>query len=421
MTRRKPNHMTDAEGKPCAFTLLGLLRLKPPEAGQIEYWDAGSKGQLGLRVLVSSGGTKTYRSTFYLHGKAHARAIGRVGELELVVARERVRTDRKLAAEGIDPRRQFKDERMANQVSYEHVVDQYVEHCKPTQWTWDLTQRVLKNCTPLLKRPIRAITDIEVEEMLRSFVAEGHPAKADMARSLLTTLFKWAVKKKYLTSSIMEGVDIDIEKGSRERVYKADEIKAIWQAANKLDANTGGYVKLLLLLAPRKTALALLSRRQLDSLDNPTLWTTPAAAVKVRKKSAYKKRVYLTPLPQLAQRIVKALLKDHDDERVFPQLSVYTTKAGRQNFDGKELAAQLIELGAPNDFAYHTMRHTVATFLEDNGVDEWSRGLILNHGSSSVTGDYSHGFARKHKLELLELWASHVEQLVQPQGVTLLR
>jgi hypothetical protein len=42
--------------------------------------------------------------------------------------------------------------------------------------------------------------------------------------------------------------------------------------------------------------------------------------------------------------------------------------------------------GAPADFAYHTMRHTVTTFLQNHGVDEWSRGLILNHaGSGSVT------------------------------------
>jgi len=158
-----------------------------------------------------------------------------------------------------------------------------------------------------------------------------------------------------------------------------------------------------------------------DNLVNPTLWTTTAEAVKVRK-SARKKRVYLTPLPQLAQRIVKSLLKDRDNARLFAQLSVYTTKAGRLNFDGKELAAQLIELGAPADFAYHTMRHTVTTFLQNDGVDEWSRGLILNHaGSGSVTGDYSHGYPLQRKRELLERWASHVEQLVQPEGVTLLR
>jgi hypothetical protein len=86
------------------------------------------------------------------------------------------------------------------------------------------------------------------------------------------------------------------------------------------------------------------------------------------------------------------------------------------------LAAQLIELGAPDDFAYHTLRHTVTTFLQNDGVDEWSRGLILNHaGSGSVTSDYSHGYPLQRKRELLESWASHVEQLVQPKGATLLR
>ena len=111
MTRaEKPNHMT--------FTELGLLRLKPPSSGQVEYWDAGTKGQIGLRVLVSSGGTKTYRSTFYLYGKACDRSIGRVGELELAAARERVRMDRKLATEGIDPRQQMQELRKAHQITF---------------------------------------------------------------------------------------------------------------------------------------------------------------------------------------------------------------------------------------------------------------------------------------------------------------
>jgi hypothetical protein len=56
----------------------------------------------------------------------------------------------------------------------------------------------------------------------------------------------------------------------------------------------GSYVKLLVLLAPRKTALAGMRRSDLDDIDNPTLWTTPFELTK-SKKSASKKRVYLTP------------------------------------------------------------------------------------------------------------------------------
>lgn len=83
----------------------------------------------------------------------------------------------------------------------------------------------------------------------------------------------------------------------------------------------GSYVKLLVLLAPRKTALAGMRRSDLDDIDNPTLWTTPFELTK-SKKSASKKRVYLTPLPALAQRIVKGLPKG--GERLFPTLRIHS-------------------------------------------------------------------------------------------------
>jgi hypothetical protein len=38
-----------------------------------------------------------------------------------------------------------------------------------------------------------------------------------------------------------------------------------------------------------------------------------------------------------------------------------------------------------------------------------------------VTAGYSHGYPLDLKRKLLTEWAEHVEQLVQPEGVTLLR
>jgi hypothetical protein len=46
---------------------------------------------------------------------------------------------------------------------------------------------------------------------------------------------------------------------------------------------------------------------------------------------------------------------------------------------------------------------------------------VLNHSGYGVTAGYSHGFAQKLKLELLQKWAAHVEALVQPSGAALLR
>src|SRR5437870_5673895 len=98
-----------AKAKKTTFTELSLRKLQPPKVGQRLHWDTGVKGQLGLSVLVSAGGTKTFRSTFYLHGERFDRKLGRVGEMDLTEARELTREDRKQAAQGIDPRQQQND------------------------------------------------------------------------------------------------------------------------------------------------------------------------------------------------------------------------------------------------------------------------------------------------------------------------
>jgi integrase len=406
-----------AKAKRRTFTVLSLRNIKAPKAGQVLYWDGGSKGQLGLSLLVSAGGTKTFRSTFYLHGQRIDRKLGRFGEMDLEKARDLVRADRKQAAEGTDPRRPSKG------TTFEDVVEQFIEHyAKPRQRSWDQTKRVLKNCTPLLRKPMDKITKQDVRELLRGYIAEGHPYKASVTRAWLKKLWRWAAEEDYVDNPIMEAVSIEYEKRERDRVYTDAEIKSTWKAADKLDPVEGAFVKLLILLAPRKTALASMRRSHLDNADNPALWTTPFELTKSRKNSS-KKRVYLTPLPPLAQRLLKGLPKNlKDPDCVFPGLPVHETEGGRPTFYGVHLKRRLVERGAPADFGFHTWRHTIATFLENEGHSEWERGLVLNHANGgSVTAGYSHGSPIELKRALLGKWADHVERLVQPKGAKLLR
>ena len=405
------------KAKQRTFTELSLRKLKPPKVGQTLYWDGGSKGQLGLSVLMSAGGTKTFRSTFYLHRQRIDRKLGRVGEMDLAKARDLVRDDRKKAAAGEDPRKPSKGTTFAD------VVDKFIEHyAKPRQRTWDQTESVLKNCKPLLRKPMDKITKQDVRELLRDYIAEGHPYKASITRAWLKKLWRWAAEEDYVANPIMEAVRIEYEKRDRDRVYKDAEIRNTWKAADKLDPVEGAFVKLLMLLAPRKTALACMRRSHLDNADNPTLWTTPFELTKSRKTSS-KKRTYLTPLPPLAQRLLKGLPKsDKDADCMFPGLPVHETEGGRPTFYGVHLKRRLVEHGAPADFGFHTWRHTVATFLENAGHSEWERGLVLNHANGgSVTAGYSHGSPIELKRTLLAEWADHVERLVQPKGAKLLR
>jgi integrase len=176
-------------------------------------------------------------------------------------------------------------------------------------------------------------------------------------------------------------------------------------------------VKLLILLAPRKTALAHLRRSHLDDDSNPILWTTPHELTK-SKKTVLRKRTYLTPLPPLAQRILKGVPnRDDAPDLVFPG-----RHKGIPLDPGTPLSDKLIDLGAPKDFNFHAVRHTIATWLQNEGHSDYEVGLVLNHsGKGGVTAGYSHGYSLDLRRRLLQKWADHVEKLVTAEGVALLR
>lgn len=416
--RDDPPERKRTEKNTMLFTDLGIERLKPPKQGQELYWDTS---QRGLSLLVGAR-TKTFRSTFKLDGVWCHRTLGRFNEVvvegdgensKVRWAREQTRQDRARALKAEDPRLPPDTDAPKKALTYGEVVDKFIEHyAKPLQHTWDQTERVLKNnCRAFLSRPIDKIKPTEIRDLLRGFIADGHQRKAAITKTWLKKLWRWAYDEDHVPVPVIKGIDnVKTVKGARDRVYSDAEIKAIWKAADQLDDAEGAFAKLLLLLAPRKTALATIRSPDVD--EAKTLWTTPHEATKSRKSSD-KENVYLTPLPPLALDVLAAVPRREGVTRLFPDLPVHRTKGGRPTFYGVTLRHHLIERGAPKDFNFHAMRHTIATWLQNKGYSEWERGLVLNHASgATVTAGYSHGYPLDLKRELLKAWADHVAALV---------
>lgn len=451
-----------AEKYTIEFTPKALLKLKVPKPKkdpndkdgepkpvQDIVWD---KGQRGLSILLSSGGTKTYRSLFKLPSGWKSRRIGRVGEfatddeliekvgiqkfeddmsdddkvqkklqIEIDKARAIVANDRAIAKQGRDPRAQDQEReakaRLSAETTFEVVVDRFIkQRAQHRQRTWKQTQAVLKrNCLDWLKRPITSITYHDAEHLLEGFIAKGHHAKAAVTLAWIRTLWTWAWKKGYVPEAVMDRVDVAIVRASRDRHFTDNEVKSIWKAAETLKPIEEGYTKSLLLLAPRKSELARARRSELDDPKKPTAWTCPFERTKSRKTA--KARVYVTPLPPLATRVIKALPKKKGD----PDLLFPGAHHGKPISPGGPLKRKLVKAGAPSDFNYHTVRHTVATWLRAQGYDDFDVGLVLNHSKGTVTSGYIHSIARQRKLELLTAWADHVEALVTPKGTALLK
>jgi integrase len=271
----------------------------------------------------------------------------------------------------------------------EAAVDRFIEeYAKPRQRTWDQTERVLKrNCAEWLNRPISEITKNDARTLLRGFIAKGQGPKAGLTRAWLKKLWRWCYEEDLVANPIMEAVKIEYSKKKRNRVYSDDDIRKVWKAADNLDPIESAFMKLMILLFPRKTTLASMRRaevgkRKIRVLDADgheveqilDIWTTPPERVKQSKRAEGEGRTYETPLPALALRILKSLPKNESDkdDRVFPGLPVsHSKKTGKPTFGLRKLARKLAVQGAPAHFKdhadYHAWRHTATTWLQNEG------------------------------------------------------
>jgi integrase len=403
------------------FTESALSNLKP-KAKQYLVWDAWTNGRKrgesparGLSVLVSPMGAKSYRCVFYYPGSSapHYKYLGRVSELSLAQARKRTLATRGMAKEGHDPH----GDDPAKSGSFEVVLKDWTIrhqigqlHLKSALKTQGF---VLKNCQTFATRPVASIQYSEIEKLLDT-IRDGtdgkkpRPPAAIRIYAHLHAFFRWCARRDGpVQRSPMEGMPPPAPHQASERFYTDAEVRKIWRAADKLDPLEGGYVKLVFLLAVRREELAQAKWSEFDSADAPTLLTIPFERTK-GKVTRKKKITYIVPLPKLAARIIKSLPR-RDDGTLFPRI------------DYTDLKASLVAAGAPADFKLHTARHTIATWLQNSGRSEFERGLVLNHASSGVTAGYSHGHATDPKRALLEEWADHVEKVLQPDGVSVLR
>jgi len=422
MQERERVKPTRAKAKHVYFTDAAIAK-HAPKKKQYLIWDAwlperrrGAPPARGLCVLVSPRGAKSFRAVFYYPGspKPHYKHLGRVGEMSLEEARRLCGEVRAMAKEGRDPNAG----NPANSGSFEKVFADFIQHeqlgRRKNKSALKTQSFVLKNSAAWHQRPVATIRASEVEALLWG-IRDGDPDKGLKPRPAAATrifahlrdFFSWCSREGGpVKTSPMQKMSPPSTVVARDRVYSDDEIKAIWKAADKLDAADGSYVKLILLLALRREELAQAKWSEFDNPDAPTLLTIPFERTK-GKLTRKRKTTYIVPLPLLAQRIIKSL--PGDGEKVFPRI------------DAQRIKDKLVAEGAPADFTLHVSRHTVATWLQNQNHSEWEVGLVLNHAASGVTAGYSHGYPRDRKFELLTKWADHVERLVQPEGVALLR
>jgi integrase len=348
----------------------------------------------GLYLVIQPTGSKSWAVRYRHGGRSHKHTVGPYPAFDLKQARDAAAKVLRAVAEGRHP-----EQRQSGSV--EDAVAQFLERHgknyrpKPRSEAERLLRlHVVGNWG---RRKLEEITRADVRAMVARIEA---PVAANRVHSIVRKLFNWAVENDLIVNSPVAGLKAPHAETSRDRVLTDDELRRVWQAAERLGPLNGAVVRLLVLTGQRRNEVAHMQWGELDL--EKRLWTLPRERVKNDRR-------HEVPLSSQAVATIQAL----------PRISdrfVFSTNAESPVNDFGKNKGRLDELSGVSDWVLHDLRRTVASGMARLGISLAVIEKVLNHASGSfagIVGVYQrHEFAEE-KRAALEKWAEHVERLVR--------
>jgi len=242
--------------------------------------------------------------------------------------------------------------------------------------------------------PATAIDRKRIADFLDSIARHSGPVSANRARTSLSALFAWAMRKGLHDSNPVVATETRKEK-SRHRVLTDPELSTVWNMLG--DGDYADILRLLILTGQRAREIADLRWSEID-FDRDLISLPPE-----RTKNA---RPHEVPMSGAVRDILKARTGTRD----------FVFGVGAGGFSGwtrcKERLDRRIgdELGKPlPHWTVHDFRRTAATRMVDLGEGPHIVEAVLNHVSGHrVAGIYNRSLYKAEKAQALSKWATHV-------------
>jgi integrase len=375
----------------------------PDGRTDVVYFD-GEVRRFGYRLRQGAGG-KVRRSWMVQYRFAGRSRRLLLGDAEVVTAAQaRVMAQKALGrvANGEDPQADKVERRAKDRMNLKSVVSDYLaikrDEVRPK--TFEQIERYLAHgphFRPLHNRPIDQVTQRDVAACLGAIMRERRNVAARAARSTLSAFFRWCLQQGFVTANPVINTGKPRDPGPRARVLSDPELIDIWRACG--DDHFGKIVKLLILLAARRSEVGGMGWSELDDNGN---WTIP----KERSKNG---REHTLPLPQAALDIIASVPKVLDRDQLFGE------RAARGFTRWYEYKLLLDQRSGVSDWTLHDLRRSAATGMATIGIQPHIIEQILNHQSGhkrGVAGIYNRSSYTKDVRDALLRWANHVDALV---------
>jgi integrase len=254
-------------------------------------------------------------------------------------------------------------------------------------------------------RPIGEVTRRDILDVLDRVVDAGTPIAANRTLAAIRKMFRWAVERDIIATSPCINIKPPAAERSRDRTLSDEELRQVWQAADKIGYPFGSVTKMLALTGQRRDEVSRMTWEEVDL--KKRVWRLPAA----RTKNG---RPHEVPLSTTAISILKAAPRLVSSPYVFTTNGATPASGFAKN---KKRLDGLLPADMP-PWRLHDLRRTVASGLARLGVGLPVVEKILNHTSGTFKGVlavYQKYDFRSEREKALQLWGQHVDALVSAQ------
>lgn len=369
----------------------------------------------GLHLLVKPSGSRLWRLRYRFGGKQNMLSLGSFPEISLADARARRDDARKLLANGIDPSRQKKLDKIAAASAAKNTFGAIVEeHLKNLEESGTAASTMTKNrwylqnlASPLTELPITEITSAEILSLLKKIEKSGRRETARKVRGSIGSVFRLAIITLRATNDPTFPLRRALLKPNvQHRPAIIDEVQlgALMVAIDEYDGwpTIRAALQLTAVTMTRPGEIRFMQRSEI--VWPKGMWRIPAVRMKMR-------RPHDVPLSGQALAVLRDIWPlSEGHELVLPSIRS-PLKALSEN----AMNAALRRMGYTKDeVCAHGFRSSASTILNERGYDrDVIEAALAHQDEDQIRATYNRAKYWPQRVKLMQDWADLLDEFRQ--------
>jgi integrase len=366
----------------------------------------------GLHLLVKPSGSRLWRLRYRFGGKQNMLSLGSFPEISLADARARRDDARKLLANGIDPSRQKKLDKIAAASAAKNTFGAIVEeHLKNLEESGTAASTMTKNrwylqnlASPLTELPITEITSAEILSLLKKIEKSGRRETARKVRGSIGSVFRLAIMTLRATNDPTFPLRRALLKPNvqhRAAVIDEAQLGALMVAIDEYDGwpTIRAALQLTALTMTRPGEIRFMQRSEI--VWPKGMWRIPAVRMKMR-------RPHDVPLSGQALAVLRDIWPlSEGHELVLPSIRS-PLKALSEN----AMNAALRRMGYTKDeVCAHGFRSSASTILNERGYDsDVIEAALAHQDEDQIRATYNRAKYWPQRVKLMQDWAELLDE-----------